>query len=135
MSESGINSFDEFLLFYLFSGFVIALLWAVLEADVVLGPIGDFAGRHARRLRVTRWLAPLGIVHVAFALVAYDASRFPNDELVSSTVDQDRRRAAVEATVFLAVGAVLFLLVAGPHLPVLQELPAADAISRRTPWE
>jgi len=60
MNESGINSFDEFVLFYLFAGCIVGLLWAVFEADVVLGPISTYGRRHARRLRLTRWLAPLG---------------------------------------------------------------------------
>ena len=75
MNESGINSFEELMLLYFFAGYVIGWLWAVLEAGVVLGPVAEYGQRHARRLRIARWLVPLGAVHVAFALIALDASR------------------------------------------------------------
>lgn len=116
MTESGINSFDEFLLFYLFAGFVVALLWAMLEADVVLGSVTDDRRRRERRLRVTRLLAPLGIAHVAFALVALDAARLPGDDPVDGTTRARHQRAATEAAVSLGLGVVvvLFVMVRAP---------------------
>jgi len=135
MNESGIDSFDEFVLFYLFAGCIVGLLWAVLEADVVLGPIDTYGRRHARRLRLTRWLAPLGVVHIAFALIALDATRAPSEVSIDSGARAVHRRAVIEAGLSLALGVVLLLLVTGPHLPVLQELPAVDALARSAPWE
>ena len=135
MNESGINSFEELMLFYFFAGYVIGLLWAVLEAGVVLAPVAEYGRRHARRLRLTRWLAPLGAVHIVFALIALDASRISGDDAVAREVSAVHRRPATEAALSLALGLVVLLLVAAPHLPVLQELPPVDALARRAPWE
>lgn len=135
MNESGINSFDEFVLCYLSAGFVVGLLWAVLEADVVLGPVAEDGRRRARRLRVTRWLAPLGIAHIAFALIALDASRAPSDEAAGGEALASHKRAATEAWLSLALGLIVLVMATAPHLPVLQELPAVDALARRAPWE
>jgi hypothetical protein len=111
MNESGINSFEEFLLFYLATGFVIGALWAVLEYDVLGGPEAGIGQRRTRQLRITRMLAPLGVVQPAFALIAMDASR--RDDVVALSDQRLRTRVAREARLWTAVGfAVLLAIVA-----------------------
>jgi hypothetical protein len=134
MNEGGINSFEEFLLFYLFAGFIISLLWTILEADVALGPVSEIAERRSRRLRITRVLAPLGVVHVAFALLAADAARRDADDVAAPT-DRARGRAVREATAFVLAGIVVLLAAASPHLPILQDAPGASALAEALPWE
>jgi hypothetical protein len=105
MTESGINSFEEFLLFYLATGFIIGALWAVLEYDVLIGPESDIGQRRTRQLRIVRLLAPLGIVQPAFALVAMDASR--RDDVVESADQRLRARVARESRWCAVAGALL----------------------------
>jgi hypothetical protein len=135
MNERGINSFEEFLLFYVFAGFIVVLLWAVLEADIVLGPVRETAERRARRLRISRVLAPLGVVHVGFALVAADAARSDPDDAADEPATRRRRRAAAEASAFLAVGIVVLLVASSAHLPLLQDVPGARILGEVIPWE
>jgi hypothetical protein len=135
MTERGINSFDEFLLVYLFSGFIIGLLWAMLEADVAQGPVSGLAERRARRLQTSRLLAPLGIAHVGFALLAADAARRDPDDAANEPADGRRRRAAAEATAFLVVGVALLVAVSSTHLPMLHFAPGASALAEVIPWE
>ena len=135
MNERGINSFEEFLLFYVFAGFIVVLLWAVLEADIVLGPVSETAERRARRLRISRLLAPLGVVHVSFALLAADAARPDPDDATDEPAIRQRRRATAEASAFLAVGIVLFLVASSSHLPLLQDAPGVRILGEVIPWE
>jgi hypothetical protein len=133
MNESGINSFDEFLLFYLSFGFLVGLLWGILEADIVLGPVNEIASRRRRRQRLTRALAPLGALHVGFALLAADAARRePDDE---QATDGHRRRAALEARLCLGIGLAVLALAAAPHLPGFDDAPGMTALVDAIPWE
>ena len=95
MTESGINSFEEFLVFYLATGFLLGALWAVLESDVLIGPEAGIGTRRTRQLRIMRMLAPLGVVQPAFALIAMDASR--RDDVMESADQRLRTRVAREA--------------------------------------
>ena len=116
MNQPGINSFEEFLLYYFFAGIIVGALWVILEADIVLGPVSGEPDRRATRLRLTRALAPLGIVHVGFALIAADAARASTDEDARAHDDHARRRAAIEARAFLALGVLaLAALTIGMH--------------------
>jgi hypothetical protein len=135
MNERGINSFEEFLLAYLFAGFIVSLLWAILEAGVVLGPVDGTADRRTARRRISRMLAPLGIVHVGFALLAADAARPDPDDSANALTDRHRGRAATEAKAFLAAGIVVLLAISSPHLPMLDDLPGASALVEALPWE
>ena len=134
MNESGINSFDEFLLLYLYSGFIIGLFWVILEADIALGPVTERAARHRRRLRLTRALAPLGALHVGFALLASGAARpDPDDERAAS--DTSCRHAAREARLFLCIGLAVLGLAMLPHLPVVADAPGMTVLTSALPWE
>lgn len=135
MNERGINSFDEFLLFYVFAGFIALLVWAVLEADIVLGPVSQSARGRTRRLRLSRLLAPLGVVHVGFALLAADAARHDPDDILDAPAEARRRRAAREARAFLVVGLVVLLAVSSSHVPMLLDAPGASALADAIPWE
>lgn len=104
MNESGINSVEEFALFYLFVAFVIGALWVILEADVVLGSVHELAARREKRLRVSRVLAPLGALHIGFALIAWDAARRDPEAPPHPDNERRRRRAALEARVCLGAG-------------------------------
>ena len=106
MNESGINSFEEFLLLYLFAGLIIGALWVILEADVLLGPVDEAEARRRRRLRITRALAPLGVAHIGFALLAASAARRDPEDHLEEAVDGRCRRATVEARIFLVLGLV-----------------------------
>jgi len=134
MNESGINSFDEFLLFYLFSGFVIGLLWGILEADIVLGPVTEIGARRRRRRRLTRALAPLGALHIGFALLAADAARSDPDDEQAST-EGHRRRAALEARMCLVVGLAVLAVATLPHVPGFDDAPGMAALVDAIPWE
>jgi len=133
MNEPGINSFEEFLLFYLAAGLVIGCLWASLEAHVLLGPADAAAARRARQRTLSRALAISGLAHAAFALVAVDLNRAAD---VEPAIDErTRRRALVEARIGMLAGCALVLLVCIPHVPVLSELPGLSAVERAIPWE
>ena len=133
MNESGINSFEEFLLFYFAAGFVICCLWAILEAHVLLGPADDAAGRRTRQRSLSRVLAIGGIAHAAFALVAVDLNRAGDVE--PATDERARRRALTEARIGLLAGCALALLLCVPHIPVFSALPGVSALERVIPWE
>jgi len=133
MNEPGINSFEEFLLFYLAAGFVICCLWAALEAHVVLGPAATAADRRARQRTLTRVLAIGGIAHVALALVAVDLNRA--DDVEPATDERVRRRALAEARIGVIAGCGLVLLVCLPHVPVLSAFPGVSALEGVIPWE
>jgi hypothetical protein len=109
MTESGINSFEEFLLFYLASAFTIGALWAVLEYDVLLGPEAGIGQRRTRQLRIMRALAPLGVLQPAFALIAMDASR--NDDVGEAADERLRARVARESRLCAVVGALVLVAV------------------------
>ena len=133
MNESGINSFEEFLLFYLAAGFVICCLWAILEAHVLLGPADVAASRRARQRTLSRVLAVGGVVHAALALVAVDLNRAAD---VEPAIDERaRRRALTEARIGVVVGCAVALLVCVPHVPVLSEFPGVSTVERLVPWE
>ena len=133
MNEPGINSFEEFLLFYLAAGFVICCLWAILEAHVLLGPADAAADRRSRQRTLSRVLALGGVVHAAFALVAVDLNRATDVEPAAD--ERARRRAMTEARIGVIVGGALVLLLCIPHVPMLSELPGVSAIERAIPWE
>ena len=133
MNESGINSFEEFLLFYLAAGFVIGCLWAILEAHVLLGPADAAADRRTRQRSLSRVLAIGGVAHAAFALVAVDLNRAGDVE--PATDERARRRAQTEARIGLIVGCAVLVLLALPHVPVLEAFPGVSAIERLVPWE
>jgi hypothetical protein len=134
MNERGINSFEEFLLVYLVAGFLIGGLWVVLEADIVLSSASGTAERRARRRRICRLLAPLGVVHVGFALLAADAARRDADDIADASTDGRRRRAAAEAATFLFAGMVVLLAASSPHLPMLHDAPGASTLAELIPW-
>lgn len=133
MNESGINSFEEFLLFYLAAGFVICCLWAALEAHVLLGPADAAADRRARQRALSRVLAIGGIAHAALALVAVDLNRTGDVEPAHD--EPARRRALTEARIGVIVGAAVLLLVSLPHVPVLSALPGVSGVEGVIPWE
>ncbi|HEX4819980.1 MAG TPA: hypothetical protein VFV00_07215 [Acidimicrobiales bacterium] len=133
MNESGINSFEEFLLFYIATGFVIGCVWAVLEAHVLLGPADAAADRRARQRALSRVFAIGGIAHAAFALVAVDLTRASDVE--PATDERARRRAQTEARLGLVVGCAVILLLSLPHIPVLGAFPGVSAIEGLAPWE
>ena len=133
MNEPGINSLEEFLLFYLAAGFVICCLWAILEAHVLLGPADLAADRRARQRTLSRVLALGGIAHAAFALVAVDLNRAGDVE--PATDERARRRALAEARIGVMAGGALVLLLCIPHVPGLSELPGVAAIERLIPWD
>lgn len=134
MTERGVNSFDEFLLYYVFAGFIIGALWGVLEAHILLGPIATAGDRRARQRRLTRFLAPLGIAHPAFALIAIDVNRREEDE-PSGVHEETRRRNLAEAKFFALAGGVLLAVCCAPHLPAVQSFPGIEAVERAIPWE
>src|SRR3954451_2217746 len=106
MNEPGINSFDEFLLFYLAFAFVIGALWVILEADLLLGPSDTADERRQRHRRPSYGLLPPGLVHVAFALIAIDVNRA--DDLDAPSAEPQRRRAAALARWSAVAGVVVF---------------------------
>lgn len=112
MNESGINSLEEFLLFYLFAGFIVGSLWVILEADVTLSPIALVDARRRRARRIARALAPLGLVHVGFALLATDFAKSDVEEDPSEADDRSRRRARAEAWTFVVLGSIVTAFVA-----------------------
>jgi hypothetical protein len=133
MNEPGINSFEEFLLYYLAAGFVICCVWAILEAHVLLGPADTAADRRAQQRRLSRVLAIIGVAHAAFALVAVDLNRARDVE--PATDERARRRALTEARIGVIVGGAAVFLLCLPHVPVLSEFPGVSAIERAIPWE
>jgi hypothetical protein len=133
MNELGINSFEEFLLFYLAAGVVIGALWVILEAHVLLSPIGAEAGRRARQQRLSRVLAAAGLLHVGFALVAMDLSR--SDDIEPAVNERARRRASAQARWGAVAGVVVLAVLCTPHLPLPSELPGVAAIEQLVPWE
>src|SRR4051812_857627 len=133
MNEPGINSFDEFLLFYLAATFVIGALWVILEADVVLGPVTGIAERRRRHRRISPVLAVLGVAHVAFALVAMDVTRA--DESDQPADEPARRRTAALARAGAIAGVVALALVCASHVPALSEVPGIAAVEQAIPWE
>jgi hypothetical protein len=133
MNESGINSFEEFLLFYFFAGFIVLLLWGSLEADIALGPVAETDIRRRRRQRLTRVLAPLGVLHIAFALLAADAARaYPDGEQQAYGRQQ---RAALEARICLGLGLAVLTMAALPHVPGFENAPGLAALIETIPWE
>jgi hypothetical protein len=108
-----LGSLDELLFAYLFCGYIAGLIWAVLEADVVLGDVEGLAHRESTRLRRTRPLAALGVVHVAFALIALNAAHVRGHGEATPEPTRAQRRAKVEAIVALAAGSVVFLVAVG----------------------
>jgi hypothetical protein len=63
------------------------------------------------RRRAGRAIAPLGLLHIGFALVAYDLARFQPDD--APAVDQaGRRRAMTEAKLCFAAGLASLALLA-----------------------
>jgi hypothetical protein len=133
MNEPGINSFEEFLLFYFAVTLVVGALWVVLEADVQLGPTDTEVQRRRRQRPVLHVLTALGVLHPACAVVAFDASR-PEEDM--SAVDAvDARRMRRRARTAMVVGTGLFALLCAPHLPILAELPAIGTLNEALPWE
>ena len=112
MSEPGIGSVEELLFFYAFFSFVHVMLWAAVSADVVVTvPPTDVVRREATRRRIGRAIAVLGVVHVGFAVVAFDVARFRPDG--GPPVDAAKRhRAMAEAVVSFVAGLVSLGLVA-----------------------
>ena len=108
-----LGSLDELLFMYLFCGFIAGLVWAALEADVVLGDNAGLADREAARLRRTRPLAALGVVHVAFALIALNAAHVRSHGDAPAAPTRAQRRARVEAIAALTAGSVVFLAALG----------------------
>src|SRR5690242_10970655 len=100
----GLGSLDELLFMYLFAGFIALLVWAWLEAEVVLGDVEHWPEREVARLRRTRVLAVLGVVHVAFAVVALSAARAHGREEPPAGPTRTQRRAMVEAAAALLAG-------------------------------
>jgi len=133
MNESGINSFDEFLLFYLAFAFVIGALWAILEADLLLGPSAGARQRRLRHRTLSYVLAPLGVAHIAFALIAMDINRA--DELDQPGDETVRRRAAWIARVGTLAGIVVLVALWAPHVPAFSEFPGMTAVEQTIPWE
>lgn len=103
----GLGSFDELILLYGWAGFIVALLWGCLEADVVLGDVEGWPAREVARLRRTRLLAPLGVIHIAFALLALSAARAHGAEPAPAGRTRAQLRATVEATAALLGGTVV----------------------------
>ena len=133
MNESGINSFDEFLLFYVAAGFLIGLLWAIFEAHVFLGPVHGIAQRRRGLRRLSPTLALLGVAHLAFALVAIDLTR--SDETDQPADEPSRRRSAGLARAGAVAGVASLALACAPHVPVLSELSGLTALEEAIPWE
>ena len=133
MNEPGINSFEEFLLFYLAAGFVICCVWAALEAHVVLGSADTAADRRARQRTLSRILAIGGIAHAGLALVAVDLNRA--DDVEPATDERVRRRALAEARIGVIAGCGLVFLLCVPHVPVLSAFPGVSALEGVIPWE
>jgi hypothetical protein len=104
-----LGSLDALLFSYLFCGFIAGLVWAALEADVVLGDTASLADREAARRRRTRPLAALGVVHVAFALIALNAAHVRNHDDAAVTPTRAQLRAKFEAFAALIAGSVVFL--------------------------
>src|SRR4051812_25931242 len=104
----GLGSLEELILLYVWSGFVVGLIWASLEAGIVLDDVGSWSRGEAARLRRTRLLAPLGAIHVGFALVALSAARSHGAADAPAGRTRSQRRATVEATSALAVGTLVF---------------------------
>ena len=133
MNEPGINSFEEFLLFYVAASVVICCVWAILEAHVLLGPADAAAERRSRQRTLSRVLAMTGVVHAALALVAVDLNRAAD---VEPAVDERaRRRALTEARMGVVAGCAVVLLLCAPHVPVLSDFPGMSAIEQAIPWE
>ena len=106
MSEPGIGSIEELLLFYLSFGFIVFMLWAALNADLCDDVTGvELQRRIAARHRIGRALAPLGVVHIGFAAVAHDLARFRHDDWPPADASR-RRRATAEAVAGAVAGAV-----------------------------
>src|SRR4051794_2775547 len=127
------NSFDEFLMFYIAAGFVIGLLWAILEADIVLGPLDSLPKRRRRYQRLSPLLALLGVVHLAFALVAVDLTRADESDRPSS--EPARRRLAALARAGALGGTLMLALACAPHIPALDAMPGLTALEQAIPWE
>lgn len=107
MNEPGINSIEELLLLYVFVGFIVGSLWGILEADVVLTSASEVPLRRDRARRIARVLAPLGIVHIGFALLAADIAKPDPDEELTASGEHRQRRARTEAGAFLVLGLVV----------------------------
>jgi hypothetical protein len=134
MTESGINSFEEFLLFYAFFGFVLALVWGILEAGIVLSgvPVSEERSLLAARLRISRWMAPLGLLHIGFAVIAWDATRGRPDH--DGPVD-GARRASIEARFCFGLSVAVLALLIAPHVDGVSAVPVVGDIGTRAPWE
>jgi hypothetical protein len=135
MSGNGIESFDALVALYLASGFIIFILWALLEAHVVLGPSTSWPDRELARLRVTRWLSYLGPLHVGFALIALHAARTAARESDAPAVVAAGHRARSGAIVSFAVGALVVALAVAPHVVGVRSLPGVTTIAETAPWE
>ncbi len=133
MNEPGINSFDEFLLFYVAATLLIGAVWVILEADVLLGPTESAPNRRRRQRPILHVLAVLGSLHPACAAIAWDAARVEDDAPANVRTDAARvRRRAKTAAV---IGLVLLALLCASHLPGVAELPGVDAAAGVIPWE
>ncbi len=132
MNESGINSFEEFVLFYAAVTLLIGALWVMLEADVLLAPVADWGRRRARQRPLLHLLVLLGALHPACSLVVMDACR--RDPL-SSGEDGAAPTAARAARYTAVAGVAVFAVACAPHVPVLQDLPGVDGVVGVLPWE
>ncbi len=135
MSGNGIESFDALVALYLATGFVIFILWALLEAHVVLGPSVSWPERELARLRVTRWLAYLAPLHVGFALIAWHAARAATGETEAHDVVAAGERARREAIVCVAIGAAVVVIAVAPHVVGVRSLPGVGTLAEAAPWE
>lgn len=135
MSGNGIESFDALVALYLAVGFVIFIVWGLLEAHVVLGPSVTWSDRELARLRLTRWLGVLGLVHVGFAMVAWHAARSAVGETESRETVAAGRRARRDALVCGAIGVAVAVVVVAPHVVVVRSVPWLGTLAEAAPWE
>ncbi|GEM_PF-3590465 len=133
MNEPGINSFDEFLLFYVAATVLVGAVWVILEADVLLGSTATALTRRRRQQPLLAVLTVLGVVHPACAAIAFDAARVDEDTPAGDVADLERLRRRAKVTALIGVG--LLGLLCAPHLPIVSEIPAVESLAASIPWE
>ena len=133
MNDPGINSFEEFLFFYLAATMLIGAVWVMLEADVLLGATATAAHRRSRQQPILHLFCALGALHPACGILALDAARGEDDVPAEAAAVVERIRRRAKASTLIGIG--VFALLCAPHVPVVGELAAIEPLVAAIPWE